>query len=219
MSPTETHPGAHCMKPRVTVTSTLALIGKSFAVKLEKAPDKSEINVAHLKFSGLYLQREQIDQLLQRDVGWAQRCFFDELGDPTLMLQIAVPALEVTVTGMVLGRGEARLKLMQAELSSVTLTLCRLGAQMAGELAWVAAGDEVSDVDDLLGREVLIEWEIHDGAQQTIFDSLRNVRATEDGGLEVEGRMRDGTPFTITTPGDKPKRGRKGGRGQAEARH
>jgi hypothetical protein len=156
------------MDPRVTITDIPMLVGKSISIKREKVPDESEINVAHLKFSGLYLQREQVDKLLNRDSGWTHGSFFDENGDPAIMLDIGAPLVDVTVTGTIRGTDATCLRLMQAELTGITLTLCRLGAQMKGELSWVAAGDEVSDVDSLLGRECAATWEVHDGAQQSI---------------------------------------------------
>jgi DNA segregation ATPase FtsK/SpoIIIE-like protein len=187
------------MEPRVSINEVLVTVGKAISIKRQKAPDDSEVNVAHLKFSGVYLQREQIDKLLKRDSGWAHRSFFDEAGDPVLMLEIGAP-LDVTVSGTIRGTDASCLRLMQAELTGVTLTLCRLGAKLAGELAWVAAGDEVSDVDSLLGRECIAQWEVNDGAQMSIMDSIRNVRDVP-GGFAADGQLSDGTKFTMECTG------------------
>lgn len=165
------------MQPRVSANDVLVTVGKSISIKRQKAPDDSEVNVAHLKFSGLFLQREQIDKLLKRATGWAHASFFDEAGDPAIMLEIAVPLLDVTVTGTIRGTDATCLRLMQAKLDGVVLTLCRLGAKMAGELSWIAAGDEASDVDSLLGRECMASWDLHDGAQMSLLDSERGAEA------------------------------------------
>jgi hypothetical protein len=94
----------------------------------------------------------------------------------------------------------------------------RLGALLHGELSWVAAGDEASDVDCLLGRQCVAHWELHDGAQMSLLDSERgkdphaqpspaaNAMREAMQGMVGERTLGDGTKVTISV-GDSARAG------------
>lgn len=149
----------------IDIQST-AGIGKSVNIKREKASDDTERVVAHLKFSGLQVAREAIDELVGQDIGWAQSCLFDEGGAPIARMEIALPAFSAVVTGTVRGvKANEVITFAQAKLEGVALTLSKFGAQMSGELTWEVAGDEVADLEPLLGRECAVSWVVQDAGQ------------------------------------------------------
>lgn len=147
--------------PLVVVESQPVDIGKSFTVKTEKDDESNESNFAYLTFKNLFLSRDQIDKLLGRAPGWAQACFYDEQGAPTLAATLVLDGSSVAVSGVVRGRpDDPVLPLKQADLQGIELSLAQHGAHLSGKLRWIAAGDEVSDVDALLGKTCIAEWNI-----------------------------------------------------------
>ena len=158
------------LSERISIDS-IATIGKGLTVKREKGDNDTEIVNAHLRFSGLFVDREVIDELVGRSIGWAQACLFDDQGVPIAHMQIALPKLELSVTGTVRGSAAATeaLKLMQAELTGVVISLTNLGGLVAGQLSWEAAGDEVSDAEPLLGQECAVKWTLTYGGQRDLL--------------------------------------------------
>lgn len=155
---------------------TVADIGKGLSVKREKQEDNTERAIAHLKFTGLKLDRDQLDELVCRAIGWTTMCFYDELGAPFAHCVLAFPRLELEVTGVVKGPGHAGLRLAQATLTSVEVALADKCVLVSGELAWEAAGDEVSDIEALLGQTCGIVWTIRDDQQQDLITVLNTGR-------------------------------------------
>lgn len=156
---------------------TTALIGKGVTIKREKRGDEEEL-IAHLKFQGAFVQREVIDELCRQPIGWSQGCLFDDLGAPIGRLVLQLPNLVATITGSIRGvKARESISLTEAALEGVALAigtqtrddLMQPGAMLSGELTWVVAGDEASDLETLLGRECGIAWTIHDGGQQDIL--------------------------------------------------
>lgn len=150
---------------------SIATIGKSLTIKREKDSNDVEIVVAHLKFSGAFLQRDQIDELCQLERGWAQSCLFWEDGLPRGHMSIDLLKFSGSVTGSI-GDSKAKIMLANAELTDVSFTLTKLGASLDGHLAWPIAGDEASDVESLLGQECEIHWLIVGPEQSDWVTSL-----------------------------------------------
>lgn len=148
---------------------TIADVAKGFALKREKQDDDTECAVAHLKFTGLRLDRDQLDELLGRAIGWTTASFYDELGAPFARCVLSFPKLEFEVTGTIRGPQKPRLTLKQATLSGLDVALADKCVLVSGELAWEAAGDEVTDVETLLGQTCGVVWTIRDGGQQDML--------------------------------------------------
>lgn len=132
-----------------------AEIGKSISVKIEKSDDEDEDEVTrgHLKVKDLLVDRETIDLLIGWQAGRASLALYDESGAPRAYFGIALPG-EYEIGGSIAGTAQSREKLVlsDAVLKRVQLDLCPLGAKLSGELVWSAAGDEVSDIEPLLGK-------------------------------------------------------------------
>lgn len=143
-------------------------IGKSVNIKREKSGDK-EIVVAHLKFANTPVTREEFDELANRPIGWSAGFLFDEFGAPVGHIDLSFPMLSLCVTGKIRGiRGE-EITLAQAGLTGVQFSLADKGAILCGELTWEVAGDEVSDLEPLIGRTCILAVVIQDSGQQDML--------------------------------------------------
>ena len=132
-----------------------AQIAKSFSVKREKTDDDTESVIAHLKISDAMLDREQIDEVIGLPIGWAQSALFDDFGAPRAALTLALARDDWTLTGTISGGdkpGSPSLTLSDAQVIGIELALTKHGALLSCGLAWVAAGDEVDDIADMLGK-------------------------------------------------------------------
>lgn len=150
--------------------NTVGTVGKALNIKREKGEDDAEIVVAHLKFSDAIVPRETIDELLNRSIGWAQSCLYDELGAPIARMEISLPKFACEVTGKIHGtlKGD-NITLTQATLDGVSLLLTDKGASLSGNLAWLVAGDEASDAEPLLGRLCSLHWVLQDAGQKDLL--------------------------------------------------
>lgn len=159
--------------------NTVATIGKSLSVKREKQPDETEALVAHLKFTDALLDRDTINRIVGANVGF----LFDELGAPVARLVLGLPRLALTATGAIHGsteRADLRLTLADAELSGIEIALADKAGNLSAELTWKAAGDEVSDIEGLLGQLCVVDFALEDGGQADLFrdnESGRKARA------------------------------------------
>lgn len=163
---------------------TVLTLGKALAIKREKGEDEADVTKAHLKFSEMFLRREEINQICGLRPGWAETSFFDELGAPLGLWSLVLHKAEFTVGCIITGPDRRGLKVVGALLSGIELTFTDLGAVMAGEITWLIAGDEASDIEPLLGRECSVAMAISDGGQmdmlkdaspQTVARSLAEV--------------------------------------------
>lgn len=153
--------------------STVCTIGKSLAIKREK-DDDAAITRAHLRFTDLFLTREQVTTLCGQRPGWCETAFFDELGAPLGKWSLALLETERSIVGTITGPNGHGLRFADASLSRIEITMTELGAVVAGEIAWTVTGDEAGDAEPLLGRECRAEWQITDGGQR---DFLRGEAA------------------------------------------
>lgn len=156
-------------------------VARSFSVKSEKAPDDTEVVVAHLRIAEVMIGRDELDELCGQPFGWSTDALFDEFGAPLAHLTLTLHRSEWSASGVIRGGDKStdpRLTLKDAELSSVTLELAPLGALLACQLSWVAAGDEVDDIADMLGKLCGVDLVLTDGGQQ---DMLRSGRPLTPG--------------------------------------
>jgi hypothetical protein len=160
--------------------NTIGQVGKSLTVKRTKIDD-AEVVVATLKFEDAVVDRETIDELCYQPIGWAAGAFFNDLGAPRIRLNLGLwKKLDLTVTGAIKGvKASEAIKLKQAELRDVELSLHEMGALMSGTLSWEVAGDEVEDLEPLLGRQCSMVFTIIDDGQKQIFGPVRKLEQRE----------------------------------------
>lgn len=146
-----------------------AEIGKSISVKVEKSDD-DEVTRCHLKIKDLLVNRETADLLIGWQPGRADLALYDETGEPRAYFGIAL-SREYEIGGSIAGNAETREKLVlsSAVLKGVQLDLCPLGAKLSGELVWGAAGDEVSDIEPLLGKLCVVRLVVRGQQQIDLF--------------------------------------------------
>ena len=154
--------------------STVCTIGKSLAIKREKGDDESEVTRAHLKFTDLFVTREQVDAVCGQRPGWCETSFFDELGAPIGDWSLTLHQTAFVLAGAIDEPGGEGVRFTEAAVDSLELTFTKLGAVARGHIVWTVAGDEAGDIEPLLGRECKAEWHLTDGGQQ---DMLRDRAA------------------------------------------
>jgi len=144
---------------------TVARIGKSVSIKRLKINDVEHV-VAHLKFDGAILNREQMDGVCGQPDGWANLSFFNEQGSPCGWIDISLPKTSLSLTGRISGVTEgASISLTEAVVDGIVLSLADKGALMSANLSWIVSGDEASDLEPLLGRLCRIGCVIQDSGQ------------------------------------------------------
>lgn len=149
---------------------TTATIAKSVSIKREKGADDVELVFAHLKFAFALISREAIDALCNMPNGWASRSFYDDMGAPYVKLDMALRKFEAIATGRINGvEGDHGITLTQADLTGVAVSLYDKGGWLSGELTWAVAGDEVTDLEPLLGRVCMLHVVVQDSGQQDLL--------------------------------------------------
>lgn len=156
--------------------NAVAIVGKSITVKVEKDEKKDELRICHLKVERMQVSRDVIDALLGCVEGWAARCLFDDGGTPVAWLTLELEGARFDFTGSIVGsenKGERLMIGAACTLSGVTLRLHALGALLSGELSWPAAGDELADVDPLLGKVCMVRGAILKPEPAELFERPR----------------------------------------------
>lgn len=149
---------------------TVATLSKSLSIKREKS-EEGEAVIAHLKFTDAVVRREEMDEIVGV-LAWSRRALFDELGAPIARLEISLLNRELAASLKITGdRDRTEMHVTQGILSAITLTLADSGALLAGTLSWPVAGDEVSDLEPLLGKLVRLEGSLSDGGQGDLLKS------------------------------------------------
>lgn len=144
--------------------STTLTLGKSLAIRREKDGD-DEVTCAHLKFTDLFLSREQVNALCGQRPGWCETSFFDELGAPIGDWSLTLHKTAFVLAGAIDEPGGEGMRFTEAAVDSLELKFTKLGAVASGHLVWKVAGDEAGDIEPLLGRECKAEWQLTDGGQ------------------------------------------------------
>ena len=151
----------------IDIRST-ATLSKSLAVKREKRDDSTEVVVCTLGLTDLFVDRDQLDELLSLPIGWSPAHCYDEGGAPLAPMSMTPHRGEWTASGVLSGGERPRsggIKLNTADVSALVLDLTKLGALAALKLTWDAMGDEVEDLTELLGRECSVVLVLSDGGQ------------------------------------------------------
>lgn len=157
---------------------TVLELGKSLTVKSTKDSAKQRVIIASVKFAALCVDRDTIDELMRKPVGWCRSVLFDDQGAPIGHYSVGILGRAWRVSGSIAGgHREGTLPLLQAELTDLTLSLIALGAVAEGTLTWAARGDEAEDVNDLLGNTCKVVWEITDGEQGDLFQPNSHAAA------------------------------------------
>lgn len=156
---------------------TAITVGKSLAIKREKGDDETEVICAHLKFTDLFLRREQVNALCGMRPGWAETAFFDELGAPFGLWSLVLRRAEFAVTGSISGPDDHGLVFTEATIDGVEITLTSQGAVLAGQVSWLVAGDEAGDAEPLLGRICQAKLTLTDGGQMDMLRTAGTVNA------------------------------------------
>lgn len=184
--------------------NTILELGKTFSAKSEKDDDKTDIVRAHIKFTAMAVDRDSCDELIGTvPVGWTTSYLFDDMGVPVAPLTLSLDGLALRVSGVIAGANDqAKLALVQADLTDITITLVKLGALVSGALAWTAKGDEVEDVTDLLGKTCKVEVSVFGDEQQDLLrDAARRFvdNAKRMGGVTIS----DSNGMKIEIPGEE----------------
>jgi hypothetical protein len=152
-----------------------AQVAKTFTVKREKTDDEGgEKIVAHLKISEVMIDRDQLDEICGQAIGWSEAALFDDFGAPRCRLTLTLHRGDFTATGVIDGgkkSSDPRLRLKSADLSGVTLDLTKMGALLACQLSWIAEGDEVDDIAEMLGKLCNAVLVIEDSGQKDLLSS------------------------------------------------
>lgn len=154
-----------------TIHST-ASVAKGISIKREKDAEGDERVTAHLKLSGLLVSRDELDWICGQPSGWAVGSFYDEVGAPLLAVVLRLPRFRCEASVRLRRENDGRpseLTAAQCELSGVELAVTPQGALLSCSLAWEAAGDEISDVEELLGRDVGAELRLHRSGQERLL--------------------------------------------------
>lgn len=152
---------------------TVATIGKTFSVKRETDDDDADIVIARLKLTEVFVDRDAIDEILAQPIGWSSTALFHDQGEPRAKMTLTVHRMEWQATGTIAGgmatMSDPRLKIKDADVEALTLELTKLGAVMSCTLSWTAAGDEVDDIGDMLGKVCTFDAVLTDSGQSDLF--------------------------------------------------
>lgn len=150
---------------------SVAKLGKSLSIRRETGEQDAPVVMAHLKFVDLIITREVIDLLCAQRRGWAEAALYDELGAPVAKLTLVLEGLALTVSGPIKGAAERneRLTLKDATLDDLAVSLRNNSALLNGSLSWLVAGDEISDLEPLLGTDCAVNWILSTGGQADLL--------------------------------------------------
>jgi hypothetical protein len=194
---------------------TTCEVAKAFQVKREKQADDSEVVIAHLKIAEVMISRDELDEICAQPIGWSAGALFDDFGAPRAHVTLTLHRAEWSASGVISGgekSSDPKLRLKDAEIGSLTLDLTKLGALLACQLSWIAAGDEVDDIADMLGKLCAVDLVVTDGGQGDMLKPAAGVLAAVQ--RLQDGADRHGTTMTISSgAGDEiatiaPKAGR-----------
>jgi hypothetical protein len=152
----------------MTITlRTTGKVGTGLAIRREKAEDKTEQTVAHLKVTDCFVTRREIDALCERIEGWSE-AFFDELGAPLGVWTLVLHKVSLSATGRIHGPEPAEIAITEATFDNLEITFTKQGGLLAGTITWLVAGDEAGDAEPLLGRECGVALVLTDGGQEKL---------------------------------------------------
>lgn len=180
-------------------------IGKSLKTTATKTDDSGE-TICEIK-AQMTIKRAEIDFLAGFPPKYSER-FYTEDGAPIANMELRFPKRELTVGGK-LWRGEpphaATLPLKKATADALRFKLEPNGAVFICRIAWRAAGDEVEEVKDLLGKWCSIDLDFSDPREkQTKLDLKgggKKKPADGEGDAHKQTTIDDGAPAPGTEGG------------------
>ena len=137
--------------------NTIAEIAKNFGVKRRKHAGGVQ-TVATLKFGGVFIDREYSDEMLGLPIA-ATALLYGEDGLPVSAVTIGRKHITYQFAGVISGNQNKLEKITLAkdtEVCKCELQLVPNGALLSGQLMWPVRGDEVEDLEPLLGQTCLL---------------------------------------------------------------
>lgn len=153
-----------------------ASIAKNFSVKQRKQGGVVQ-TVAVLKFDGLFIDRESSDEMLGLPIG-AIGQLYGEDGLPVSVITIGRKHVVFQFAGAIKGnanRQEARALGKDTEVIKAELQLAPNGAMLSGAFCWPVKGDEVEDLEPLMGETCVIDGVLVLPEQIDAFSQARDA--------------------------------------------
>lgn len=165
--------------------TTFADVGKKMTTTRQK---DSELVTCQISAKGIRVSRETMDELSGLPIG-ATSPLYAESGVPWQHMSFLLPKRALLATGTLQMRRDSGQVLAELALSKAAAGDLRFNldtpddqgptATMSCTLLWKAAGDEVSDVEPLLGQKVYLELKLTDQPQQQLFKDSAPSPAAE----------------------------------------
>lgn len=141
---------------RIEVNTTVE-VAKSFGVKRRKQGGIVQ-TVATLKFANLFVDREYSDEMLGLPIA-ATALLYGEDGLPVSAVTIGRKHIVYQFAGVIHGnrnKDEQITLAKDTEICKAELQLVDKGALLTAQLLWPVRGDEVEDLEPLLGQTCVL---------------------------------------------------------------
>lgn len=155
--------------------NTTAEIAKSFGVKRRKHAGGIQ-TVGVLKFGGVFIDREYSDEMLGLPIG-AITQLYGEDGLPVSVVTIGRKHITYQFAGVIarnVNKDEQITLAKDTEVCKCELQLAPNGALLSGQLMWPVRGDEVEDLEPLLGQTCMLNGLIVLPEQVDAFEQAKN---------------------------------------------
>lgn len=165
---------------RIEVLTTTE-VAKNFAVKRRKHAGGVQ-TVATLKFAGVFIDREYSDEMLGLPIQ-ATALLYGQDGLPVSAVTIGRKHIVYQFAGVITGNRnkEEQIKLAKdTEVGKCELQLVPNGALLSGQLMWPVRGDEVEDLEPLLGQTCVLNGIILLPEQ---IDAFAQAKSVADGAI------------------------------------
>lgn len=141
---------------RIEINTTTE-VAKNFGVKRRKHAGGVQ-TVGVLKFAGVFIDREYSDEMLGLPIQ-ATALLYGEDGLPVSAVTIGRKHITYQFAGVISGNQNKQEKITLAkdtEVGKCELQLVPNGALLSGQLVWPVRGDEVEDLEPLLGTTAIL---------------------------------------------------------------
>lgn len=155
--------------------STLVDVGKKMTTTRQK---DAELVTCQISVKGMRVSREQMEMLAGLPADAASG-LFDDLGAPYQRMSFLFPKRELAAAGTLQMKRDSGAVASELSLSLAACADLRFNLDHPDDkgptsvssftLMWKAAGDEVSDIEPLLGQKVFLELKFRDSAQAQLF--------------------------------------------------
>ncbi len=141
---------------RIEINNTVE-VAKAFGVGRRKRAGIVE-TIAKLKFEGLFIDREYSDEMLGLPIA-ATALLYSPDGLPVSAVTIGRKHIVYQFAGVISGNKNREEQITLAKDTEVTgaeLQLVDKGALLSAQLVWKVRGDEVEDLEPLLGQTCML---------------------------------------------------------------